>query len=93
MTGGSASDRRFYDECARILGAPHAYRNPPGRITRWNNRAPGNGRFPGRGLIRVFGPHHIQISLRRPVELHLLCHSTEEALKALRAVCRPDEAE
>lgn len=37
------------------------------------------------------GPHHIQIALRRPVKLNLLCRSEEEALKALRAVCRPDE--
>ncbi|PND25957.1 hypothetical protein CN933_17250 [Sinorhizobium sp. M4_45] len=88
MTG----DRRmFYDECSRILGASHAYRHPPSRITRWNNRVAGNGRFPGHGLIRVFGPHHIQIALRRPVKLNLLCRSEEEALKALRAVCRPDE--
>ncbi|ASJ62878.1 hypothetical protein SMB554_27870 (plasmid) [Sinorhizobium meliloti] len=86
------SDRRaFYNECSRILGAPHAYRNPPGRITRWNNRVAGNGRFPGRGLIRMFGPHHIQIALRRPVELNLLCRSEEEALKVLRVACGLDE--
>ena len=77
----------FYNECSRILGAPHSYRAPPYRkITRWNNRAAGNGRFPGCGLVRVFGPHHIQIALRQPKELNLLCHSEEEALTALKAI-------
>ncbi|MCZ4091296.1 hypothetical protein [Sinorhizobium psoraleae] len=79
------SKKAFYEECARILDVEHSYtRWPYGRITRWNNRAAGNGRFPGYGLVRMFGPHHIQIALRRPTELNLLCHSPEEALAALR---------
>lgn len=79
----------FYDECSRILGAPYSYRAPPYRkLTRWNNRAPGNGRFPGYGLIRMFGPHHIQIALRRPAEINRLCHSEEEAFTALKAAAQ-----
>lgn len=87
-------DRRsFYDECSRILGTLHAFRVPPrGKITRWNNRNPGNGRFPGYGLVRRFGPNCVQIALRQPVEFNLVCHSEEEALSALRSVCeRSDE--
>ncbi|WP_081162841.1 hypothetical protein [Ensifer aridi] len=88
MTDGAAIDRKtFYDECSRILGAPHVFRAPlRGKINRWNNRAPGNGRFPGYGLIRMYGSHHIQITLRRPAELNIVCHSKEEALTALRAL-------
>lgn len=28
------------------------------RRTRWNNRAPGSGRYPGFGIIRVFGDYY-----------------------------------
>ncbi|PDT41155.1 MULTISPECIES: hypothetical protein [Sinorhizobium] len=83
-------DRKaFYEECSRILGASHAYEAPRYReVNRWNNRRPGNGRFPGYGLIRASGPHHIQIALRQPVELNLLCHSEGEALAALERTAR-----
>ncbi|AFL54022.1 hypothetical protein ABIE78_006349 [Sinorhizobium fredii] len=74
----------FYEECSRILGASHAYEAPRSlKINRWNNRGPGNGHFPGYGLIRVLGPHHIRIALRRP-ELKLLCRSEEAAFAALK---------
>ena len=48
-------DKKFYDECSRILGIEHDYSEPPRRRTRWNTRNLGNGRFPGFGLVRAYG--------------------------------------
>jgi hypothetical protein len=82
------NEEQFYRECAAILGADDLYRARrfPGR-TRWNNRDPGNGRFPGFGTIRMFAPDHIHVALRRPAPVSRRCHSAEEALALLRELC------
>ncbi len=54
------------------------------RQTRWNNRHPGNGRFPGVGTIRLYAPNHIHVSLRQPVVLNRVCRSAHEAYDLLR---------
>jgi hypothetical protein len=75
----------FYQECGRILGLTLVYQPwKYGEITRWNNRRAGNGRFPGFGLIRMFGRSHIQIALREPKEINIVCRSKEEAFEHLR---------
>ena len=71
----------FYEKCAKLLGTtydckPFLYRKP----TRWNNRSPGEGRFPGFGLIRKFG-NEIHVSLRYPVS-HREIFLTEEKVIA-----------
>jgi len=46
----------FYTMCASILDIEiedHSFSHY--KRTRWNNRSPGNGRFPGFGLIRIYG--------------------------------------
>lgn len=49
-------NKDFYDRCAAILGIPHEYNEPTNfKRSRWNNRQPGNGRFPGFGTIQCFG--------------------------------------
>lgn len=58
---------------------------PPTGATRWGGREPGNGRFPGLGLIRCFGPGCIQINIKNP-NLSGTYKSYEEALDALREV-------
>lgn len=81
----TAAEQQFYRSCAELLGVEGGYR--PRRFAqanRWNNRAPGNGRFPGFGLIRMFGPRHIQLSLRRPRKINATCSSAEEALSLLQ---------
>lgn len=69
----------FYEQCARLLGAQyerHEIRESHERLrydgsvsnnyrNRWNNRDPGNGRYPGRGIIRHFGSV-IQVALYDP---------------------------
>ena len=45
----------FYAKCGNILGIEHAWNDPVPRRTRWNARFIGNGRFPGFGLIRIYG--------------------------------------
>jgi hypothetical protein len=54
----------FYRECARLLGTTYDCKPVLYRYrTRWNNRAPGGGRFPGHGIIRIFGDQvHVQLT-------------------------------
>jgi len=51
---------------------------------RWNNRHPGNGRFPGFGTIRMHAPNHIHVALRQPVILNRVCRSSDEVYDLLR---------
>lgn len=79
-------EQRFYQACAELLGASHDYRPYPySRRTRWNNRAAGNGRFPGFGVIRLFGECvHMQLRAPRPVNAWFA--SRDEALAHLAAL-------
>lgn len=46
----------FYERCAEILGQEFedcSFKHY--KRKRWNNRKPGNGRYKGFGLIRVYG--------------------------------------
>ncbi|RYF14259.1 MAG: hypothetical protein EOO77_14510 [Oxalobacteraceae bacterium] len=46
----------LYAEFAALLGTQHEGQPFPwGRRNRWNNRIAGRGRFPGHGIIRIFG--------------------------------------
>jgi len=45
----------FYARCGEILGIEHNWNTPVKRRTRWDARRIGNGRYPGYGLIRVYG--------------------------------------
>lgn len=54
----------------------------PRHITRWNNRKPGNGRFPGLGIIRAFSAGQIHINIKNPT-LTGVYTSYESALSAL----------
>lgn len=77
-------DADFYRECAEILGTSYDCEGFPYRYrTRWNNRAPGNGRFPGYGLIRLFGDQ-VQIALHHPVKLQQNVSTRTEALRILK---------
>jgi hypothetical protein len=55
----------FYLEVAAILDVPCVEVVEPKRRTRWNARQPGNGRYPGRGLVRAFGDR-VLVQLRVP---------------------------
>lgn len=78
-------EQEFYEACAKLLGTEHNYRTYPyRRRNRWNNRVPGNGRFPGYGVIRLYGDH-VHISLRSPVRVSLSC-SYEDALAYLKSL-------
>ena len=75
----------FYKKCAMLLDcAEHVYRPFPYRKrTRWNNRAAGNGRYEGHGLIRMYGPNNIHVMLRSP-SLNKQFTSVEDALAAIK---------
>ena len=87
----------FYGRCAEILGTEHQYRDgvprpkmdregkmytPSSRATRWGGREPGNGRFSGFGLIRLFG-NTVQINLTKPKRISAIIDGREEALAFL----------
>lgn len=78
------TDEEFYRRCAEILGTTydcepfaHDWR------TRWNNRKAGSGRFPGHGIIRLFGDQ-VQIALRSPVPIQTSIEGREVALEYLQ---------
>ncbi len=89
--------KEFYKACEDILDAKTEYEEKvlytkynhetgepykiPTRGSRWGGREPGNGRFPGKGLIRVFGSI-IHVSLNDP-KIQRTFNSFEEVLAAL----------
>ena len=78
------AEGRFYTRCAEILGCDHNYRPWNGRPpNRWNNRTPGNGRFPGYGTIRRFSSNAIHVSLRVPQAINAVFHQEEDVYAAL----------
>jgi len=79
----SMDDKEFYDRCADILDAEHEYL-PFAHYarTRWNNRKPGSGRFPGRGIIRIFG-NDVHIAISSPIPIHQRVRGKQEALDLL----------
>ena len=79
----------FYEECARILGVESEYKAPYFDYkwpNRWNNRAPGNGRFEGRGCVRMYGSSSIHIMLHSPEKVNRQVSSVEEAFTVLKEV-------
>lgn len=74
----------FYYNCADILGVE--YDCEPFthyKRTRWNNRKPGSGRYPGYGIIRKFGSQ-IHVALSKPIQHHGIYNSEEEVYTFLR---------
>jgi hypothetical protein len=75
---------RFYKAVSDLLGAEHRFQPfPYGKRTRWNNRLPGNGRYPGHGLVRRYGPDTIHIQLHSP-PLAGVYTSEQAALRAIQ---------
>lgn len=74
----------FYNKCAELLGVDHDYLPFQYRYrTRWNNRTPGSGRYPGFGIIRKFGSQ-IHVALNHPIRHHGIYNSEEEVLTFLQ---------
>jgi hypothetical protein len=81
-----AVEEGFYQRCAELLGVPYTYRPfPYRRRTRWNNRSAGNGRFEGRGLIRLFG-QTVHVALNAPVRVTRSFKSHEETFAFLASL-------
>lgn len=79
-------NKEFYERCAELLGTEYNCKEfTHYKRTRWNNRAPGSGRYPGYGIIRKFGSK-IQVHLRYPVEHAKVYDTTEEVLKFLESI-------
>lgn len=76
------TDDEFYRRCGEILGVSHegaAFGHY--QRTRWNNRTPGRGRYPGRGMVRLFGDT-VHIALSQPPCTRVI-HGREDALQML----------
>jgi len=75
------TNEEFYTKVAGILETTYDCKPFPwtaSNRTRWNNRAPGSGRYPGYGLIRCFG-ETVHVALHEP----LISKSFETKEKAL----------
>lgn len=74
----------FYGEVAFLLDTTHEYSKPPtpGARLRWGPRNPGNGRYPGHGVVRKFSKNHIHVALHTP-KLSGWFTSQVEALNAI----------
>jgi hypothetical protein len=73
----------FYDTVAELLETQHPFKELKLYMSRWGDRTPGNGRFPGHGLVRVFSPTVIHVALYEP-KLYGAFTSFDTALEALR---------
>lgn len=77
-------DDIFYKECADLLDTTYDCESFPWRKrTRWNNRKPGSGRYPGYGLIRCFGDV-VHVVLHTPVKLNATFTNKVDALNAIK---------
>jgi hypothetical protein len=57
----------FYRKISQALGCEYECKKfPYSRRTRWNNREPGSGRYPGFGIVRRFSANCILINLHNP---------------------------
>jgi hypothetical protein len=79
------ADEEFYRKVADILGVHYAHIEPASGNTskRWGPRRPGNGRFPGHGIVRMFSPTDIHIAMNHP-PVSGSFKSPEAALSAIR---------
>lgn len=76
----------FYLKIADLLGVEYFYSPPLGKKTRWNNRDPGNGRFPGRGLVRRYNSTFIHVHLFKPAMIGI--YTSEDAvLDKIKLLC------
>lgn len=74
----------FYHKCAELLGVEYDCQPfTHYKRTRWNNRTPGSGRYPGFGIIRKFGSQ-IHVALNRPISHYGIYNSEEEVLTFLQ---------
>jgi hypothetical protein len=85
----------FYREVARILGCEqeHEYRPfPYSKRTRWNHRMPGNGRYPGHGMVRRYSSGLIHVALKDP-PLSGTYGSDADAIAAIRTALNSNKTE
>ena len=81
--GKGMSDEEFYARCADLLGTVHEHLPFAHHArTRWNNRKPGSGRFPGCGIIRIFGDE-VHIAIRAPIVMHERVRGRREAIRLI----------
>ncbi len=86
MEEKTIEDIEFYRRCAEILGTTYDCQPFTGHVrNRWNNRRPGNGRFPDHGIVRLFGDH-VQIALRRPCVVQRNVEGRQTALDLIAGI-------
>lgn len=74
----------FWMLCDSILGIQTQKPINIRRRTRWNNREPGSGRYPGIGLIRYYSSEIIHITTHDENKTFSSCYDAIEFLKYLK---------
>lgn len=78
----------FYGKVGELMGVPHVYNEYDENMrNRWCNRSLGNGRYPGRGCVRMFSDNCIHVMLREP-RFNKTFKTPEDALKAIEEVMK-----
>lgn len=77
--------KEFYARCGEILGIEHDWQEPVPRRTRWNTRNLGNGRFPGFGLVQMFGPASIRVVSKAGTKMFTTAEAVYEYLETKKA--------
>lgn len=78
-------EEEFYNKIAELLGTQHVYVQPVTYMRRWGKRTPGNGRFPGHGVIRVHASDRIHFAFYTPA-FSKTFKSFDEALVGLSGI-------
>lgn len=74
----------FYNQIADLLETTHVFKPQRRYMRRWGDRTPGNGRFPGHGIVRAFSETNIHMALHTPV-VSGTYQSFREAVQAVRS--------
>ena len=80
------AQRCFYEKCCELLELPQYFIPIHYRLTRWNNRLPGNGRMEGYGQIRRYSANLIHVCFRSPVSINRTFKSEEEVYDFLSSL-------
>ena len=88
MNEEQGAEERFYRAVAEALNCDHDYKKfPYSKRTRWNNRLPGNGRYPEHGFVRRYSANKIHVQLRNP-QLNGVFDSEDAVIRAIKKLIR-----
>lgn len=75
--------KAFYEKVGQILEIEVEYIIPFKKRNRWTNRALGNGRYPGFGLVRCFGNQRVIVTSKQGTKYFETFNDTYKYLEGL----------